>query len=251
MINADIKDIKQLEQNLLSVSKSAYPKTVRSTLDREAFLAHEQYKKNVHLKFVIRNENYLKSLRYQKCSSSLNIEKMEAKTGQAAETFGKKTDSFEKQELGLPIVAKKAHIAKPLKAVRGGSYKKLVTKRHYLQNINDVKTIKDLVKSPAKTTEGQFKQAVGVAHHSKKTINFLPEKSDRGQSIIQIQPKKSKRVRKTAKYLYSLKGRVQKLKRVPTLEPAAQSAAAKGEEIFIHEAERRILKEMSKDLKTG
>ena len=47
MINADIKDIKQLEQNLLSVSKSAYPKTVRSTLDREAFLAHEQYKKNV------------------------------------------------------------------------------------------------------------------------------------------------------------------------------------------------------------
>lgn len=251
MISADIRDIKQLEKTLLTVSKSAYPKTVRSTLDREAFLAHQEYKANVHKKFVIRNENYLKSLRYQKCSSGLNIEKMEAKTGQAAETFGKKTDSFEKQELGLPIIAKKAHIPKPLKTVRRGNYKKLVSKRHYLQNINDVKTIKDLVSHPAKTTEGQFKQAIGVAHHAKKTINFLPEKSDRGQSIIQIEPKKSKRVRKTAKYLYSLKGRVQHLKKVPTLMPAAQSAAAKGGEIFIHEAQRRILKEMSKDLKPG
>jgi len=251
MINANIKEMQQLEKNLLTVSKNAYPKAVRSTLDREAFIAHEKYKSNVHKKFVIRNENYLKSLRYQKCGSSLNIDKMESKTGQAAETFGKKTDSFEKQELGLPIIAKKTHIAKPLKSVRGGSYKKLVTKRHYLQNINDVKTIKDLVSHPAKTTEGQFKQAIGVAHHSKKTINFLPEKSDRGQSIIQIQPKKSKRVRKTAKYLYSLKGRVQTLKKVPTLEPAAKDAAAQGGEIFIHEAERRILKEMSKGLKTG
>lgn len=251
MINADIKDIKQLEKNLKKSAADAYPKAVRSTLDREAFLAHEKYKENVHQKFVIRNENYLKSLRYQKCSSGLNIEKMESKTGQAAQTFGKKTDGFAKQETGSPIIAKKAHIAKPLKSVRGGNYKRLVTKRHYLQNINDVKTIKDLVKNPAKTTEEQFKQAVGVAHHAKKTINFLPEKSDRGQSIIQIQPKKSKRVRKTAKYLYSLKGRVQKLNKTPTLEPAAQSAAAQGGAIFIHEAQRRILKEMSKDLKTG
>ena len=92
---------------------------------------------------------------------------------------------------------------------------------------------------------------MGVAHHSKKAINFLPEKSDRGQSIIRIQPKKSKRVRKTAKYLYSLKGKTQKLKKVPTLEPAGKAAAAKGGEIFVHEAERRIAKEMSKNLKKG
>lgn len=251
MINADIKDIKQIEKNLKKTAVDAYPKTVRATLDREAFIAHEKYKNNVHQKFVIRNQNYLKSLRYQKCGSSLDIEKMESKTGQAAKTFGKITDGFAKQELGLPIVAKKSHIAKPLKAARGGNYKRLVGKKHYLQNINNVKTIKDLVKHPAKTREGQFKQAVGVAHHAKKTINFLPEKSDRGQSIIQIQPKKSKRVRKTAKYMYSLKGRVQKLKRVPTLEPAGKAAAAKGGEIFIHEADRRLLKEMSRNLKKG
>lgn len=251
MLEADIKDIKQLVKNLNNSAANAFPKTVRATLDREAFIAHGKYKDNVHKNFVVRNENYLKSLRYQKCGGSLNIEKMEAKTGQAAKTFGKTTDGFAKQELGSPIVAKKAHIAKPLKAVRGGSYKRLVGKKHYLQNINDVKTIKDLVKHPAKTTEGQFKQAVGVAHHAKKAINFLPEKSDRGQSIIQIQPKKSKRVKKTAKYLYSLKGKVQKLKKVPTLEPAGKAAAAKGGEIFAHEAERRLLKEISKDLKKG
>lgn len=251
MINADIKDLEQLVKNLNESAADAVPKTVRATLDREAFIAHEKYKENAHKNFEIRNENYLKSLRYQKCGSSLKIEKMQAHTGQAAKTFGKTTDGFAKQELGIPIVAKKAHIAKPLKAVRGGSYKKLVGKKHYLQNINEVKTIKDLVKHPAKTTEEQFKQAVGVAHHSKKAINFLPEKSDRGQSIIKIQPKKSKRVRKTAKYLYSLKGKTQKLKKVPTLEPAGKAAAAKGGEIFVHEAERRIAKEMSKNLKKG
>lgn len=251
MLETDIKDIKQLVENLNNSAVNAYPKTVRATLDREAFIAHGKYKDNVHKNFVIRNENYLKSLRYQKCGRSLNIERMEAKTGQAAKTFGKTTDGFAKQELGSPIVAKHAHIAKPLKAVRGGNYKKLVGKKHYLQNINDVKTIKDLVKHPAKTSDGQFKQAVGVAHHSKKNINFLPEKTSRGQSIIQIQPKKSKKVKKTAKYLYSLKGKVQKLKKVPALEPAGKAAAAKGGEIFAHEAERRLLKEMSKDLKKG
>ena len=99
MINADIKDLEQLVKNLNESAADAVPKTVRATLDREAFIAHEKYKENAHKNFEIRNENYLKSLRYQKCGSSLKIEKMQAHTGQAAKTFGKTTDGFAKQEL--------------------------------------------------------------------------------------------------------------------------------------------------------
>ena len=51
MINADIKDLEQLVKNLNESAADAVPKTVRATLDREAFIAHEKYKENVHKNF--------------------------------------------------------------------------------------------------------------------------------------------------------------------------------------------------------
>ena len=140
---------------------------------------------------------------------------------------------------------------KPTKTARGGNYNKQVREKHYLQNISDAQTIRDLVSNPAKTKDEQFKQAVAVAHNTQKTINFLPEENGKNKAIVQITPKKSKKIKKTAKTLYSIKGKVQKLNKVPTLEPAGKLAGSKGGEIFINEAQRRLAKELSKGLPSG
>ena len=177
MFSTDDKNLKQLVRNLQTLSKTAYPKTVRSTLDREAFLCLKEYKKNVKNDFVIRNAKsniILKSLRYEKCSNTLKISDMEAKTGQAETTFGKHTEQMRKQEFGEFIHANKNHIMKPTKAARGGSYKRAVRPENLLSKIK-VSRIEDLVAYPAKTEFREFRQAVGYAYqHPDKPYKFLP-----------------------------------------------------------------------------
>ena len=97
MLNVNSKEIKQYIENLKNVSATAFPKVIRSTLDRMAFLAQKEYKKNVRKNFTIRNAKsniILKSIRYEKCSNTLDINKMVSKTGQAAQTYGKTTDQL-------------------------------------------------------------------------------------------------------------------------------------------------------------
>lgn len=251
MFNVDDKNLKQYVQNLQNVSKTAYPKTVRSTLDRMAFKGQKVYKKNVKQKFVVRNAGsniILKSLRYEKCSNTLKINEMVAKTGQAETTFGKKTEQMRKQEFGEYLVSNKNHIMKPTKAARGGSYRRAVQSENLLSKIK-VSRIEDLVKHPAKTEFKQFRQAIGYAKHNPdKPFYFLPsEESYFGiNGIAEIDGNKGN---KSAKFLYSIKGKSQKLERVPVLEPVGHEVSKQGAEIFVHEANRRITKELQKGMK--
>lgn len=251
MFSADDSNIKQYVKNLQAVSKTAYPKTVRSTLDREAFLGLKEYKKNVKSSFVVRNSStniILKSLRYEKCGGTLKISDMVSKTGQAETTFGKRTEQMRKQEFGEYIHSNKNHIMKPTKAARGGSYKRAVRPENLLSKIN-VSRISDLVSHPAKHEFKEFRQAVGYAyHHPEKPFYFLPS----GESyfgINGIAEIDGSRGNKAVKFLYSIKGKSQKLDRVPVLEPVGAEVGKQGSAIFVHEAERRITRELQKGMK--
>lgn len=251
MFSADDSNIKQYVKNLQAVSKTAYPKTVRSTLDREAFLGLKEYKKNVKSSFVVRNSStniILKSLRYEKCGGTLKISDMVSKTGQAETTFGKHTEQMRKQEFGEYIHSNKNHIMKPTKAARGGSYKRAVRPENLLSKIN-VSRISDLVSHPAKNEFKEFRQAVGYAyHHPEKPFYFLPS----GESyfgINGIAEIDGSRGNKAVKFLYSIKGKSQKLDRVPVLEPVGAEVGKQGSAIFIHEAERRITRELQRGMK--
>lgn len=251
MFDFDDRELKQYKENLKKVSSTAFPKAVRSTLDRMAFLTQKHYKKAVKRKFVIRNAKsniVLKSIRYEKCSSSLDLSKMDAKTGQAATLYGKNTDQLRKQEFGETITSRGKHIAKPTKYARGGNYKRIVKESHYFSKIK-VKRISDLVKHPAKNEFKEFRQAIAyIKNNPEKTIYFLPsgENYHGINGIMRLENNE----KKSANFVYSLKGKTQQLKKVPTLEPASKMVGAQSSSIFVHEAQRRILKEMSKGLKT-
>lgn len=249
MFNIDAKELKQYVKNLNEVSKTAYPKAVRSTLDRLAFLAQDEYKKNIKGNFLLRQVNsniIMKSIRYEKCGNSLEIAQMESLFGQQNKTFGRNTDQMRKQEFGETLVAKGKHIVKPTKFSRGGSYKKLVKSQNYLANIK-VKKIEDLVAHPAKTEFMQFRQAIGyIKHNPGKKIHFMPSgESYLGMNgIIELSANEDK----SARFIYSLKDKTQPLKARPTLKPAANTIGAKSGDVFKHEAQRRIMRELSKGL---
>ena len=54
MFNIDTKDLEQYKKNLDKVSKDAFPKAVRSTLDNMAYRTHTEYKKNIKKELTIR-----------------------------------------------------------------------------------------------------------------------------------------------------------------------------------------------------
>lgn len=263
MFNIDDKDMKQLEKNLNNVGKYALVDTVRSTLNAEAFQTMQIYKKNVKSELTIRtpkNNIVIKSIGYEKTDySEKNINNLEAITGQRANFYGKETEQLRKQEFGEPIISKTKYTPKATKTTRGGSYKKVVPKQNLIARTN-AKKIEDIAQHPVKgDVEKQFRQAVAVAHTTHKTINFIPdgETSKHKFGIFQFKDtgtiKKKDGTKKikghSGKLLYSFKDKRQDLHKRPMLKPATEQVSAKSGEIFKNEAEKRLIKEMSKNLK--
>lgn len=246
-VDVDYKDLEQLTNNLRETSRTAYPLTVRSTLNAMAKQTVDEYKSNVQRTFTVRNKGYLKTIGFNQCENTFDISKMESSAGQRSHFFGKDIDGLKKQEFGETIKSKSDHIVKPTKFSRGGNYKRLVRQANFMSAIK-VSRISDLVEYPAKTEFKEFRQAVAIAKKYNKTINFLPS----GESyfgingIAQINGSKNKSVN----YLYSFKGKEQPLTAKPTLKPAGDKVANKGGEIYVKEADRRMAKELAKKLKT-
>lgn len=267
MFNIDDKDLKQLEENLNNVHKYALVDTIRSTLNKEAHETMIQYKKNVRKELTIRTPKdniVLKSIGYDKTNySEKDIEKLESTVGQRSEFYGKDTEQLRKQEFGETLVAKGKYTPKATKTTRGGSYKKIVPKQNLISRTN-AKKIEDIAKNPVKgDVAKQFRQAIAVVHNTHETINFIPdgETSRHKFGIFQfhdtgtktVKNEKGKKVRKikghSGKLLYSFKDKRQELHKRPMLEPATNDTSKKAGEIFKDEAEKRLLKEMSKNLK--
>lgn len=247
MFRIEDKEIKRLTSNLKNASKYAYPDAVRSTLNNMAFQTSGDYKKGVKEKFTIRSQSFVKNtIRYENTKSKI-VDEMTSYAGQKAETFGKKSDQFKKQEFGETIRSKGKHIAKPTKYARGGSFKRLVKKDNFMSRIK-VKRITDLVKNPAKTQFKEFRQAIGyIKRHPDKKIYFLPSRESyygiNGIAELKAGGKKS------ARFVYSLKDKEQRLTSQPVLKPTGEAIGAKSGEIFKREAQRRLSKELSRGLK--
>lgn len=253
MFSIDDKELKQYKRNLENLSKNAFPKVVRSTLDRMAFLGLKEYKKNFRKSFVVRNAKsniIIKSMRYEKCSNTLDISKMQSFVGQAETTFGKTTDQLRKQEFGEYLVANGKHLFKPTKFARGGNYKKAVKQENLLSQIK-ISKIEDLVENPAKSEFKQFRQMVGYAQHNKnkKFYTILDENYAGLRAVIEFDG--NREVNETAKFIYSLKDKTQKLNKVSVLQPVNTTIGSQAASIFSSEMQRRITREMTKSLKKG
>lgn len=254
MFNIDSKEFKQYKQNLENVSKYAFIDVVRSTLEKMAHDAREQYLKNIKKEFVIRNAKsniILKSVQYDGPNwKEHNINKLESFVGQKETTFGKTTDQLRKQEFGEYLVANGKHLFKPTKFARGGNYKKAVKQENLLSQIK-ISKIEDLVENPAKSEFKQFRQMVGYAqHHKDKKVYTILEENYAGLRAV-IEFDGNREVDETARFLYSLKDKTQKLNKVPVLQPVNSTIGNQAGDIFVHEMQTRIKRELAKSLKKG
>ena len=264
LIEVDKKELEQYKKNLENTNKYAYPKTVRSTLDRMAFLGKKEYDKNVKKELTIRGSKtkniVVASIGYEKCQNTLHIENMEAFTGQFDTKYGKKTEQLKAQEFGETLVSKTKYTVKPTKTARSGNNRKLVSRENNLAGM-DLKRISDLTDRPSKDIKKQFAQAVGIVQKTipkGKFIHFLPDDSIQGKKFgvfrliskgsFKDESGKLRAKKGSVQFMYSFKDKTQTLNPRPMLEPATDKVITKSGEIFVHEAKRRIEKEMKKNL---
>ena len=103
MIEVDTSELKKYVKNLKNVAKDAYPKTVRSTLERMGFETTKEYKANVRKNLTIRGNKktniVVASIGYEKPSSSLKINDMQCIAGQKSMKYGKKNRAIKKTRI--------------------------------------------------------------------------------------------------------------------------------------------------------
>lgn len=265
MIQVDDTELKKYTQNLINAAKYAYPDTVRATLSKAAYETSLIYKANVKKELTIRGGSkniVLTSIHYEKAQyKEKDVNKMASYVGQQEKTYGKETDQLKKQELGETLHAKGKFTLKATKYSRGGSYKRLVQKEKFISRV-EAQHIENIASHPIHNNiKEQFKQAVAVAHTTHKTINFIPDGETSGHKfgIFEIHDTGTKIGKdgkkhakgKAVKLLYPFKDKNQVLKPRPMLQPATEEIAPKIGEYYVEEAEKRLIKEMSKNLKKG
>lgn len=242
MFKVDTKDIQNLVDTLRNISRSAYPLAVRSTLNRLAFDTKKVASNEIIPRtFTTRNTFIQKSVQYERSENTFSIGAMEARAGQVSDYLGKKTDQLDKQEHGLPVVAKGNYTFAATPAARGGSYNKPIPKRNLLNSLN-VKKLNDIVENPTKETHKEIRQSKAFAITKGKKINVLLSNSKGRKGIYTIS-------KNSVSLLYRLNDKTNRIKQRKWLEPSVNKVMKKIERIYASEAKKRIEKELSKNLK--
>lgn len=246
MFNIDTKDIKRLTDNLKNCNKSAFPLTVRGTLNGFAYETSNIAKTKILPKvFTLRNKFIQGSVGYKKCENTFNIASMQSFAGQRSQHLGKKTDQLAKQETGSPIVAKGNFTFVPTADARGGSNSKTVKRKNYLGNLKVYK-LSRLVRTPTSDPRKEIPQAIGYAERHNKTFAVIAHSPlYLRYGIFRILPTgKSHR----AHMLYKLTDRTNQIKQRQWLKPATDNVIKRAISIYVEEAKKRLEKVLSKGL---
>lgn len=242
MLKVDTKDVQKLVDALREVSRSAYPLTVRSTLNRLAYDTKGlSSNETIPHTFTTRNTFIQKSVQYERSENTFSIGAMEARAGQVSDYLGKKTDQLEKQEYGQPVVAKGNYTFAATPSARGGSYNKSIPKRNLLTALN-VKKLSDFVDNPTKEPHKEIRQSKAFAITKGKKINVLLSNAKGRKGIYTIS-------KNSVTLLYRLNDKTTRIRQRKWLEPSVKKVMKNIERIYISEAKKRIVKEFAKRLK--
>lgn len=242
MLKVDTKDLKTLCDNLRNTSKKAYPLAVRSTLNRQAFETSKEVKKNQLKKtFILRNAYIQKTVGYQRSENVFEVSAMESFAGQFDKFAGKKTNQLEHQEMGKPVVAKGKYTKAPTLSARGGTFAKKIKKGALFNSLKNkkIQKINDIAMYPSKF---ELNQAVKIAQKWNEEFILVSTTQKGIKGVFKVN-------KKGVKLLYKFTDKANKIKKREWLKPVAEKILHKSDKIFIEEAERRIEKELSQNLK--
>jgi len=256
-VKIDISASKGLKKKLDKISKTTFPKVVKETLTKGAYINKtEELPKSGKQKFTTREPTFLKAnTKYEKASGT-TVNTMQSKTyafqkpSPKAGKTAKEISNLDEQESGG-----KTKVGKfvPLKAVRvSGSYKKRIKPNARVKQL-DFRKIVDVRKTKGRSNKQKFVRGVmwglgkygdgnffvlGNRHKSGRTLSLINRVKKNGRSKIQI--------KRTPLYVVKKAGVYEDAKRTNFATRAAHESNLKMSDYYVKRAQQMFNKVMSR-----
>jgi len=218
-INLNI-DTEKINRGFVDLQKASN-RAAKNTLNIVAALSRRNYVKNVKDKLILRNNYTIASIRYDKTETE-DISKMETRVGAL-----ERAEYLELQEKGGKRRSKRGSgLAIPQPFARGGSNRRLVTRKNYLRKLKSQR-VKGKFKKKFKSKKAMNVARAAVAFREKKVLRY-------SDNIFQITSfKKNKnRVQYKKNQLYNLSQRTTNIKSRKMLLPAIEKPVHDSQNIY-------------------
>lgn len=220
-MNINLKiDTEKINRGFVDIERAS-SKAAKNTLNIVAAISRKNYVKNARDSLILRNNFTIKNIRYDKTETE-DISQMETRVG-ALERIG----YMELQEKSGKRRSKRGSaLAIPQLYARGGSNRRLVTRRNYLIKLKS-KKIKGKFKKNFKSKKAMNVARAAVAYRKKKVLRY----SDNIFLVTSFRKNKS-RVQFKKKHLYNLSQRTANIKSRKMLLPAIEKPVHDSQNIY-------------------
>lgn len=173
MIDIDVKQLRELEKDLLTFRAKAFPFAVRGTLNSAAFETRGRAQEAVRSEMILRNKHTERSIRVE-TAKGVNVDSMAARVGSDA-------DYMYRQEFGGQ--APKKPIATSFAAGQDGARPrtKLPTKPNQMQQIQ----LRNRVKNAASPRQEAFLRGLIAAREGDKFV-YIPGRTGASSGIYRV-----------------------------------------------------------------
>jgi len=220
-MNINLKiDTEKINRGFVDLQKASN-RAAKNTLNIVAALSRRNYRKNARDSLILRNTFTIANIRYDKTETE-DISQMETRVG-ALQRAG----YLELQEEGGKRRSKRGSaLAIPQPFARGGSSRRLVTKKNYLKKLKSQR-VKGKFKKKFKSKKAMNVARAAVAYREKKVLRY----SDNIFLITSFKKNKS-RIQFKKKHLYNLSQRTANIKSRKMLLPAIEKPVHDSQNIY-------------------
>jgi len=220
-MNINLKiDTEKINRGFVDLQKASNI-AAKNTLNIVAAISRRNYIKNAKEKLILRNNFTEKSIRYDKTETE-NISHMETRVGALERASYMKLQ----EESGKRRSKRGSALAIPQRFARGGSSRRVVSKKNYLRKLKS-KRVKGKFKKTFKSKKAMNVARAAVAYREKKVLRY----SDNIFQVVSF--KKNKRKIKYKKnHLYNLSQRTANIKSRKMLLPAIEKPVKDSQNIY-------------------
>lgn len=191
----------------------------KNTLNIVAAISRKNYIANVKRNMILRNTFTVRQIRFTKTETE-NISLMESRVGATEKASYLKLH----EESGRRKSKRGSALAIPQNYVRGGSRRRVVSRRHYLRKI---KKIKGKFKINFKSKRARNVARAYVAYREKKIMKY----SDNLYTVFSFRKSKTK-IKFKKHHLYNVSQRTAYIKQTQMLAPAIEQPVRDSQNIY-------------------
>jgi hypothetical protein len=193
----------------------------RNTLNIIAAITRKNFVKNVQDNFTLRNTFTVRNIRYEK-TETLHIPSMVTRTGATERAGYLKTHELPERR----ISKRGSHLAIPQISARGGSWRRTVSRQHYLRMIKN-RSIKGKFRKNFKSRKAQNVARAYIGFHKKLYYKY----SDNIYLIVSFR-KIGNKIRFSKRHIYNVSEKTVHIRQTKSLEPAYKQPVQNAQNIY-------------------